>query len=183
VTALTERFVRSLWSLDRDLAYARHYPAVGWSGSFSRDVEQIGLWHARNGDPEWARRRARTVALLAEADRLSDLAELVGAGSLPGHERVVLLAGRLLREGVLQQSALSENDAYSTTAKTAALLDGVLTVVDECDAMVERGITASEIEELDFSSLLRAAQDTPPDGAEPVAARCCGLVDSLRLLR
>jgi V/A-type H+-transporting ATPase subunit A len=183
VTALTERFVRSLWSLDRDLAYARHYPAVGWSGSFSRDVEQIGLWHARNGDPEWARRRARTVALLAEADRLSDLAELVGAGSLPGHERVVLLAGRLLREGVLQQSALSENDAYSTTAKTAALLDGVLAVVDECDAMVERGITASEIEELDFSSLLRAAQDTPPDGAEPVAARCRGLVDSLRLLR
>ncbi|MFZ2013468.1 MAG: V-type ATP synthase subunit A [Nocardioides sp.] len=183
VTALTERFVRSLWNLDRDLAYARHYPAVGWSGSFSRDVEQIGLWYARNGDPEWARRRARTVALLAEADRLTDLAELVGAGSLPGHERVVLLAGRLLREGVLQQSALSENDSYSTTAKTAALLDGVLAVVDECDAMVERGITASEIEELDFSALLRAAQETPPDGAEPVEARCRRLVESLRLLR
>ena len=29
VTAQTERFVRGLWSLDRDLAYARHYPAVG----------------------------------------------------------------------------------------------------------------------------------------------------------
>ena len=183
VTALTERFVRSLWTLDRDLAYARHYPAVGWSGSFSRDVDQIGLWHARNGDPEWARRRARTVVLLAEADRLNDLAELVGAGSLPGHERVVLLAGRLLREGVLQQSARSPNDAYSTSAKTAALLDGVLAVVDECDAMVERGITASEIEELDFSSLLRAAHETTPDGAEAVETRCRELVDSLRMLR
>ena len=31
VTAHTTRFVRSLWSLDRDLAYARHYPAVGWT--------------------------------------------------------------------------------------------------------------------------------------------------------
>ena len=31
VTANTERFVRSLWSLDRDLAYARHYPAVSWA--------------------------------------------------------------------------------------------------------------------------------------------------------
>ena len=183
VTALTERFVRSLWNLDRDLAYARHYPAVGWSGSFSRDVEQIGLWHARNGDPEWARRRARTVALLAEADRLTDLAELVGAGSLPGHERVVLLAGRLLREGVLQQSALSHNDAYSTTTKTAALLDGVLAVVDECDAMVERGITASEIEELDFSPVLQAAQESAPDGAEAVQTRCRQLVDTLRMLR
>ena len=28
VTAHTQRFVRRLWSLDRDLAYARHYPAV-----------------------------------------------------------------------------------------------------------------------------------------------------------
>jgi V/A-type H+-transporting ATPase subunit A len=37
VTAHTERFVRFLWTLDRELAYARHYPAVSWSGSFSRD--------------------------------------------------------------------------------------------------------------------------------------------------
>ena len=28
VTAHTQRFVRCLWTLDRDLAYARHYPAV-----------------------------------------------------------------------------------------------------------------------------------------------------------
>jgi V/A-type H+-transporting ATPase subunit A len=179
VTALTERFVRSLWNLDRDLAYARHYPAVGWSGSFSRDVDDLGIWHARQGDPDWARRRARTVAILAEADRLTDLAELVGAGSLPGHERVVLLAGRLLREGVLQQSALSANDAYSTMAKTGALLDAVLGVVDQCDGMVERGVTASEIEEFDFTPLLRAAQECPPDGAEAVAARFRAIVDDL----
>ena len=36
VTAHTQRFVRCVWSLDRDLAYARHYPAVSWSGSFLR---------------------------------------------------------------------------------------------------------------------------------------------------
>jgi V/A-type H+/Na+-transporting ATPase subunit A len=182
VTALTERFVRSLWNLDRDLAYARHYPAVGWSGSFSRDIDDLGLWHARNGDPDWARRRARTVGLLAEADRLTDLADLVGAGSLPGHERVVLLAGRLLREGVLQQSALSANDAYSSTAKTAALLDAVLAVVDQCDAMVERGVTASEIEEFDFTPLVRAARETPPDGDQAVEARSRQVLDELRLL-
>src|SRR5207342_3551386 len=33
VTAHTERFVRAVWSLDRDLAYSRHYPAVSWSAS------------------------------------------------------------------------------------------------------------------------------------------------------
>jgi len=183
VTAHTERFVRELWSLDRDLAYARHYPAVGWSGSFARDAEKLAAWYARNGDPEWAPRRARVTSLLAEADRLRDLAELVGAGSLPGHERVVLLAGRLLREGVLQQSALSANDAHCGAAKTAALIDAALTVVDRCDALVDRGVTATEIEELDFSPVLRAASDTPPDDVEGVVSRgeqMLSVLDGLR---
>jgi V/A-type H+-transporting ATPase subunit A len=143
----------------------------------------LGRWYARHGDPDWARRRARSTSLLAEADRLGDLAALVGTASLPGHERVVLLAGRLLREGVLQQNALSANDAHCTAGKTAVLLDAVLAVVDECDEAIGRGVIASEIEELDFSSLLRAAEETPPDGADAVAARqeqALALVRSLR---
>ena len=179
VTAQTERFVRGLWSLDRDLAYGRHYPAVGWAGSFSRDTDPLGAWHARNGDPDWAPRRARVTTLLADADRLGELAELVGAGSLPGHERMVLLAGRLLREGVLQQNALSDNDAHCSAAKTAALIDAVLAVVDESEAMIARGITAGEIEELDFSPLLRAAQETPPEDTAGIGTRRQQMLDVL----
>jgi V/A-type H+-transporting ATPase subunit A len=171
VTAHTQRFVRGLWSLDRDLAYARHYPAVGCAGSFSRDADKLGIWYTHNGDPQWARRRGRVTTLLAEADRLGDLAELVGASSLPGHERVVLLAGRVLREGVLQQSSLSPNDAHCSAAKTAALIDAVLAVIDACDALVDGGTTAAAIEELDFSPLVRAARETPPDGVDGVRAR------------
>ena len=54
VTAHTDRFVRCLWSLDRDLAYARHYPAVTWHRSFSRDVEVVNAWHSAAGRPAWA---------------------------------------------------------------------------------------------------------------------------------
>ena len=71
------------------------------------------------------RHRARAAALLAEADRLAALAEILGAQALPGHERMVLLAGRLLREGVLMQSALSANDSYCSAAKAdGAAVDG-----------------------------------------------------------
>ena len=35
VTTHTERFVRAVWNLDRNLAYARHYPALAWNGSRS----------------------------------------------------------------------------------------------------------------------------------------------------
>jgi V/A-type H+-transporting ATPase subunit A len=183
VTAHTERFVRELWNLDRDLAYARHYPAVGWTGSFARDAELLATWYARNGDPGWGQRRARVTSLLAEADRLGELAELVGAGSLPGHERVVLLAGRLLREGVLQQNALSENDAHCSARKTATLINAVLAVVDACDARVEDGITASEIEELDYSPILRAAAETPPDEVAELTVRRDQILASLAELR
>jgi V/A-type H+-transporting ATPase subunit A len=179
VTAHTERFVRELWSLNRDLAYGRHYPAVAWSVSFSRDAEKLGVWYGRNGDPEWAGRRAKVTSLLSEADRLGDLAELVGASSLPGHERVTLLAGRLLREGVLQQSALSANDAHCSAAKTAMLIDSVLAAVGRCEELIDRGVTASEIEEVDFSPLLRAAAETPPDGMREVALRRDQMLDVL----
>jgi V/A-type H+-transporting ATPase subunit A len=183
VTAHTERFVRAVWGLDRGLAYARHYPAVSWSGSFSRDAETLGLWYARHGDPGWSRRRAEMMTMLGEADRLADLAALVGVTSLPAHERVTLVGGRLLREGVLQQNALSPNDSHCSAAKSAALVDAVLAVVAACGDLVRDGVTASEIEELDFSPVLRAAQETPPDAVRQVVERQRQMVDRVRSLR
>lgn len=171
VTAHTERFVRCLWTLDRDLAYARHYPAVSWAGSFSRDVPVLAGGYRAAGDTEWARRRDRVAAVLAEADRLADLVDLIGIAALPGRERIGVLAGRLLREGVLQQSALSERDAYCGPEKTAALADAALAVADRCRDLVDAGVPAASVEEIDFGPLLRAREDTGPHDAAGVTAR------------
>ncbi|HEX5332251.1 MAG TPA: V-type ATP synthase subunit A [Cellulomonas sp.] len=182
VTTDTERFIRSLWLLDRDLAYSRHYPAVSWTGSFARDADAVGQWHAAHGDPGWRTRRARTAALLAEADRLTELAEIVGASSLPGHERMVLLGGRLLRDGVLAQSALSENDGFCTAAKGAALIDMVLEVMDCCQRLVERGVAATTIEQADLGLVVRAREETGPADADGVTARSLEAVRRLEVL-
>ncbi|HZY27761.1 MAG TPA: hypothetical protein VFE49_05830, partial [Jiangellaceae bacterium] len=179
VTANTERFVRCLWTLDRELAYARHYPAVSWTGSFSRDADSLAAWYAQEGDAAWARRRGRVTALLADADRLTALAELVGVGSLPAAERIVLLAGRLLREGVLQQSALSPSDASCTAAKGGALIDAVLAVVDRCLALVEHGVLAATLEEVDFGPLIRARDETGPGDVDGVRTRRDAVLDLL----
>jgi len=168
VTAHTERFVRCLWSLDRELAYARHYPAVTWRRSFSRDAQAVAAWHATEGRVGWAATRARAVALLAEADRLASVVELIGLSALPGRERIVLLTGRLLREGVLQQSALSENDAYCGAEKQSALLELVLAVSDRCLTLVEQGLPVSIVEEFDFAPVTRARDATGPDDAQAV---------------
>ena len=171
VTTDTLRFVRSLWLLDRDLAYSRHYPAVSWTGSFARDVDELGRWHAERGDPNWARRRSRATELLAEADRLSSLAEIIGQSTLPGHERMVLLGGRLLRDGVLLQNALSANDSFCTAEKASSLLDMVLDVVDACQRLVTGGVAATTIEDLDFGPVLRAREELGPSDAGGVESR------------
>jgi len=183
VTTDTQRFVRSLWLLDRDLAYSRHYPAVSWTGSFARDVEALGLWHTVNGQPGWAEQRARAAALLAEADRLTSLAEIVGAASLPGHERMVLLGGRLLRDGVLLQSDQSPNDAFCSAEKGAALLKLVLDVVDTCQRLVERGVAAATIEQADLVAVARTREETGPEDASGVASRGLEIIQRLEELQ
>lgn len=166
VTTHTHRFVRCVWSLDRDLAYSRHYPAVSWRDSFSRDAAALAGWYAAGGDSAWGERRTRALSTLTESDRLESMAQLVGATALAARERVILLAGRLLREAVLQQSSLSESDAHCAPAKQAALLDMVLTVADRCLALVQRGVSPAALEAHDFSALVRAREDCPSDDAE-----------------
>ncbi|MGW2635203.1 V-type ATP synthase subunit A [Streptomyces chattanoogensis] len=183
VTAHTERFVRCLWSLDRDLAYARHYPAVSWSGSFSRDAAALGARQAAAGDPAWPARRDRVAALLAEADRLADLVDLIGLGALPDQERISVLAGRLVREAVLQQSALSAQDRYCGADKTAALVDAVLAVVGRCRELVDAGVPATSVEEMDFGPVLRAREEVGPHDATGVAARREVMLARLREVR
>lgn len=170
VTAHTRRFVRAVWSLDRSLAYARHYPAVSWRESFARDAEVIADWQVGAGDPAWRARRERSLTLLSEADRLQAIAELVGGAALPDRERLVLLVARLLREGVMQQNALVPEDATSAPGKTAALVQLVLDVYDVGLELLERHVPVSVIEEADLSAAFRARLTTPPDGAEAVQA-------------
>ncbi len=179
VTAHTRRFVRSVWSLDRDLAYARHYPAVSWRDSSSRDAEQLAGWQAEHGDPGWGERRARALRLLSDADRIESIAQLVGPDSLPAQEQLSLRTARLLREAVLQQSAVVENDQYSSPAKQRALLALVLDVHDRLHALLEQGVASAQLDALDLTAVLRARYDTPPDGAAEVQRIGQSLIASL----
>ena len=174
VTAHTRRFVRCVWSLDRDLAYARHYPAVSWRDSSSRDVE------ARRRLARRARRPA-----LGGAPRAG--AAAAGRGRPPrgdGRARRRRLAARpraadaaaparLLREAVLQQSALQrERRATARRAKQAALLELVLGVHDRVPrAARSRRAARRRSRQVDLSPVdARARRRRRPDGADEVDA-------------
>lgn len=175
VSAHTERFVRCLWSLDRDLAYSRHYPAVSWHRSFSRDAAGVASWYSATGRVAWGENRQRATALLAEADRVEPVADLVGVTGLPDRERLVLLGAGLIRSAVLQQNATSPNDASCSPDKQSALIGAALAVYDRAVDLLGRGVRASAIEQVDLSTLVRAASGTGPDDAT-------GVIDRTRLV-
>lgn len=182
VTSHTRRFVRAVWSLDRDLAYARHYPAVSWRDSSARDSDGLATWQAEHGDPGWGERRTQTLRLLTDADRVESIAQLVGADSLPASERLTLRVARLLREGVLQQSAVLPGDEYTTPAKQRALLELVLEVHARMQALLEGGTPIARLDAFDLSPVLSARFETTPEGAAEVnqiATELIGALDSL----
>jgi V/A-type H+-transporting ATPase subunit A len=168
VTAHTRRFVRTVWSLDRQLAYARHHPAISWTDSSSRDAEAIADFEADAGDADWARRRHQALQLLLDAERIESVAQLTGVESLPAAERVIMISARLLREGVLQQSALSVNDRYCAPAKQAALLALVLDLHEALLAAIERGTPIERVQELDLSDVARVRDECPPEEVAPI---------------
>jgi V/A-type H+-transporting ATPase subunit A len=170
VTAQTRRFVRCVWSLDRDLAYARHYPAVSWNESFSRDAERVGVSRAQNGDTGWAERRSFALALLAESERLESLVELVGAAALPDRQRITLRSAKLLREAVLQQDATSSDDAYCSEEKQAALLEMVLAIHQRLLELVDAGVAADRLEQLDLARVSSAREGGGPEDVAAVIA-------------
>jgi V/A-type H+-transporting ATPase subunit A len=126
--------------------------------------------------------RTRGIALLAEADRLAPMLELIGLQALPAKERMVVLAGRLLRDAVLQQSALSKNDATCTPEKQTALLEMVLDVYDRCIDLVGRGVAVASIEGTDLSGLSRVRDEVGSDDAEGVRRRTVEVLTALEAL-
>ena len=92
-----------------------------------------------------------------------------------------MLAGRLIREAVLQQSALSSADAYCDQPRSAALATAVLAVADRCLELADSGVSPAAIEDLDFSPILRAKEEagTP----EQVQARQDDLLTRLAALK
>jgi V/A-type H+-transporting ATPase subunit A len=183
VTAHTRRFVRAVWSLDRQLAYARHHPAISWTDSSSRDAESIADFEASEGDADWAQRRHEALQLLMDAERIESVAQLTGIESLPGRERVTLISARLLREGVLQQSALSLNDRYCAPAKQAGLLALVLDVYRALLSSADAGATIERIEALDLSDVARIRDECPADDVEAVLRLGAEIQSRMRALR
>lgn len=145
VTNHTKDAIETFWALSKELADARHYPAVDWNESFSAQIGTAARWWAEHVDPRWQASRAETLALLSRAEELARIVNLVGVEALSGEQRWALEGATLLREGMLQQSALDETDSYCSPARQFALLEALLAILHEGRALLELGVPVQRL--------------------------------------
>jgi V/A-type H+-transporting ATPase subunit A len=137
ITQHSLRLAGTFWGLDTNLARQRHFPAINWGRSYT--LYDLDAWFAREVAPEWPAARAWALDLLQREGSLLEIVQLLGADSLAPAERVVLEAGRLLREDFLQQSAFDDVDASSSPSKQHAMLRVVRAAHEAMDAAVGHG--------------------------------------------
>lgn len=140
VTQASLRLAGTFWALDTDLAHARHFPAIGWTQSYSLYVDPLTEWYRQEVAPDWDERRREAIALLAHERELLEIVQLVGPDALPDEDRVALAAARLLREAFLQQHAFDPIDGARPLGIQLAMLRAVLAVRFGLSAAVDAGV-------------------------------------------
>ncbi len=148
VTSHTKEIIRTFWALSKPLADARHYPAVSWLDSFSEYQLHAGEWWAENVNVKWAARREQALSLLTTAEELERIVNLVGPEALSSAQRWMLESAGLLKEAVLQQSALDPVDSYCSPEKQFKLLDIVLCFFDEGSDLISLGVPVEQLQQL-----------------------------------
>jgi V/A-type H+-transporting ATPase subunit A len=164
ITQHTLRMTGAFWCLDRGLARARHFPAIDWRRSYT--LYRLDDWFSREIAESWRARRDWALDLLARETSLLEIAQLLGADTLPAEQQVILRTGRLLREDFLQQSSFDENDAFCPLRKQHAMLGVAIAAHEAMTAAVQAGLpTAAVLSEASLAEVARM-RDWPAEQAD-----------------
>ncbi len=164
VTQHTQRFARTFWALDRELAGQRHFPSVSWMLSYSGYAEGVAKWWEERGLERWHELRSRATEILQSESRLERVVKLVGADALPDSQRLLLEIGRLIRDGFLAQNAFDPVDSYCPAEKQVQMMELILHFYDRGRHILEAGAPALTIMELEcVTDLIRMKSTVPND--------------------
>ena len=166
VTQNTKRFVRTFWTLDKSLAYARHYPAINWITSYSEYIEELRDFY-NSIDPRFLELRQRMQSLLNEEAQLMEIVKLIGSDVLPDDQKLVIEIARVIRVGFLQQNAFHKDDTYVPLEKQLKMMEVILHLYDKAHALIQKNMPVSTIMELGlFDKVVKMKYDVPNDHME-----------------
>ncbi len=164
VTQNTKRFTRCFWALDKSLAYARHYPAINWTTSYSEYLNTLSDWFTENININFISHRERIALILQQEADLMEIVKLIGADVLPDDQKLIIEIARVIRVGFLQQNAFHDIDTYVPVEKQFAMMDVILYLYDQCQKIVAQQIPISQITKLGlFDKAIQLKYEIPND--------------------
>ena len=167
VTQNTKRFVRCFWALDKNLAYARHYPAINWSMSYSEYSDDLAEYYNENVGEEFCRYRQEISTLLVEESNLMEIVKLIGADVLPDDQKLIIEIARVIRVGFLQQNAFHKDDTFVPLEKQKLMMKAILLLYHNSLNAINGGTPISEIISYGFfDKLIKMKYDIPNDKPE-----------------
>jgi V/A-type H+/Na+-transporting ATPase subunit A len=161
VTQSTLRVTGSVWALDSSLAHRRHYPAVNWHRSYTLFDQILKPWFEKEVDPKWPVLREQLMGVLEKDAELQQVVQLVGPDALQVKDRLTLDVSRILRDGFLQQNAMSDADASCSLTKQLGILELILKFHDLCHKAVDDQIPLKTIMNLSLPEQLARLRDVP----------------------
>ncbi|MDR2718759.1 MAG: V-type ATP synthase subunit A [Treponema sp.] len=144
VTQHTKRFIRCFWALDRDLANARHYPAISWLDSYSEYAEEVQPWWERV-NAHWASARRQCMDLLKSEQKLAEIVRLIGPDALPDEQKLILMTAEIIKDGFLQQNSFDKIDMFCVPAKQVRLLELIMEFHERAKVCIKLGATLTKI--------------------------------------
>ena len=167
VTQNTKRFTRVFWALDKSLAYARHYPAINWTDSYSEYDGDLAAYYNENINPSFMEYRRSMLSLLHEESKLMEIVKLIGADVLPDDQRLVIDVARVIRVGFLQQNAYHKDDTYVPLEKQFLMMKTILHLYEKGKTLIAAGKPVSGISKSGIlEKLIKMKYDIPNDKPE-----------------
>ena len=164
MTQNTKRFVRCFWGLDKNLAYARHFPAISWLTSYSEYLNDLGSWYTENVDKKFVDYRNQIVYLLSQESSLMEIVKLIGGDVLPDDQKLILEIAKVIRVGFLQQNAFHKDDTCVPMEKQFKMMEIILYLYRKSRSLISMGMPMSVLKEDPiFDQVIAIKYDVPND--------------------
>lgn len=145
VTQNTKRFIRTFWALDRSLAYARHFPSINWTTSYSEYFKDLKPWYEDNFGSGFTKMRQQVIDILAQESSLMEIVKLIGADVLPDDQKLIIETAKVLRQGYLQQNAFHKTDTYMPPEQQMIMLEVILHLYEEAQKIASKSIPLNQL--------------------------------------
>lgn len=145
VTENTKRYVNVFLGLDKELAYARHYPAINWLTSYSKYSDELKEDYMELIGKDVVTLKNKMMKILFEEDKLQEIVMLIGEDVLPDDQRLTLFVAKMIKVGFLQQNAFNKIDSYVPLLKQYKMLEVIKEFYDLGLESVKKNIPINEI--------------------------------------